>query len=80
MKFRELALFLEKLEKTSSRNEITQILSDLFKKTSASEIEKVVYLASGQLAPSYTGVNFNIAEKMMMRAIAKAYWKKIRLP
>src|SRR3989304_5081513 len=73
MKFRQLASYLEKLEATSSRNEITRILSDLFKETLEEEIDKVVYLASGQLAPSYMGVNFNIAEKMMMRIIAKAF-------
>ena len=73
MKFRQLASYLEKLEATSSRNEITRILSDLFKETLEEEIDKVVYLVSGQLAPSYMGINFNIAEKLMMRIIAKAY-------
>src|SRR3989344_3297670 len=73
MKFRELAFYLEKLEKTSSRNEITEILADLFKKTSVLEIDKVVYLALGTLAPPHVGIDFNVAEKMMMRAIAKAY-------
>src|SRR3972149_4852687 len=73
MKFRQLASYLEKLEATSSRNEITQILSQLFKETSEEEIDKVVYLASGQLAPSYMGIDFNVAEKLMMRIIAKAY-------
>src|SRR3989344_1596955 len=73
MKFRQLASYLEKLEATSSRNEITRILSDLFKETLEEEIDKVAYLASGQLAPSYMGINFNIAEKLMMRIIAKAY-------
>jgi len=73
MKFRQLAVFLEKLEATSSRNEITQILADLFKQTSEEEIDKVVYLASGQLAPSRVGIDFNIAEKLMMRIIAMAF-------
>ena len=73
MKFRQLASYLEKLEATSSRNEITQILSELFKKTSEDEIDKVVYLASGQLGPSYKGIDFNVAEKLMMRIIAKAF-------
>ena len=73
MLFRELAIYLERLEKTASRNEITQILADLFNKTSSIEIDKVVYLLSGQLAPTYKGINFNLAEKMMIRIIAKAY-------
>jgi DNA ligase-1 len=73
MKFRQLASYLEKLEATPSRNEMTQILSQLFRQTSEEEIDKVVYLASGQLAPSYMGIDFNIAEKLMMRIIAKAF-------
>lgn len=73
MKFSELAEYLEKLEKTSSRNEITVILSDLFKKTDSKEIDKTVYLLSGRLAPNYKAINFSIAEKMMFRILARAY-------
>lgn len=73
MKFRELASYLEKLEKTSSRNEITQILAEVFKKADKEGIDKVVYLLSGQLAPSYRGVVLNIAERMMLRIISRAY-------
>lgn len=72
MKFSELAKYLSKLEKTASRNEITAILSDLFKKTTAEEIDKTVYLVLGQLAPNYEGLVLNLAEKMMWRVIAKA--------
>jgi DNA ligase-1 len=73
MKFSELSTFLEKLEKTSSRNEITEILSQLFRKTSAQEIDKVTYLLSGQLAPNYQGIVFNLAERMMIKIISQAY-------
>lgn len=76
MKFRELALYLERLEKTSSRNEITQILADLFKKADPTEIDKIVYLVSGELAPNYKGIVFNIAERLMMQIIARAYGVK----
>jgi DNA ligase 1 len=73
MQFRELSEYLQKLEKTSSRNEITQILSDLFKEIDADEIDKVTYLLSGSIAPSYEGIEFNLAEKMMVRAVALSY-------
>jgi len=73
MKFKAFSQYLQRLEKTPSRNEITQILAELFKESSQKEIDKIVYLASGQLAPSYVGIDFNIAEKLMMRIIAKAY-------
>ncbi len=73
MKFVELATYLEKLEKTSSRIEITKILAELFRKTDAFEIDKTVYLLLGSLAPNYEGVVFNVAEKMIIKAIALTY-------
>jgi DNA ligase-1 len=75
MKFSELAIYLEKLEKTPSRLEITSILTDLFKKTDSSEIQKTVYLTLGVLAPNYEGVLLNLAEKMVIKSIASAYGK-----
>jgi len=76
MKFRKLASYLDKLEKTSSRIEITKILADLFKKTDSNEIDTVIYLVLGQLAPSYKGVILNIAEKMMIRVLGRTYGRK----
>lgn len=73
MTFQELAAYLEKLEKTASRNEITQILSELFKETKASEIDKACYLILGELVPSYQSIELNLAEKMMIRILAQAY-------
>src|SRR3989344_1998025 len=76
MKFEKLSVYLDKLEKTSSRIEITKILADLFKEARYEEIDKIVYLLLGSLAPSYEGVVFNLAERMMMRILAKAFGKK----
>lgn len=73
MRFKELSIYLEKLESTSSRNEITQILAELFKKSSAGEIDQIVYLVLGQLAPGYQGVVLNLAERMMIRVMAQAF-------
>ena len=73
MKIADFADYLARLDKTSSRLAITEILSDLFKKTDASEIKKVVYLILGSLAPRYETVVFNMADKVVARAIAKAY-------
>lgn len=69
------AHFLEKLEKTQSRIEITRILTDLFGQTSSAEIDKVVYLSLGILAPSYEGTILNLAEKTMIKVLAKTYGK-----
>lgn len=73
MLFRELSSYLEKLEATSSRLSITEILSDLFKKSDKDEIDIITYLLLGSLAPSYKNIVFNIAEKMMIRVLAKSY-------
>ncbi|OGM08073.1 hypothetical protein A2W13_02750 [Candidatus Woesebacteria bacterium RBG_16_36_11] len=79
MKFKELSLYLEKLEKTPSRNTMTGILADLFKKSQAKEIDKIVYLLLGSLGPKYEGIVFDMADKMILRAIAKAYDKDLSL-
>ncbi|HET7099424.1 MAG TPA: ATP-dependent DNA ligase [Patescibacteria group bacterium] len=77
MKFSTLAKYLEKLESTSSRLEITRILSELFKETNAHEIDKATYLALGTLAPNYESIILNIAEKMMIRVLVLSSGKDI---
>lgn len=73
MTFSELAKYLERLEATPSRLEITRILAELFKKAEAEEIEKTAYLVLGTLAPNYKGIVFNMADKLVIQAVAKAY-------
>lgn len=73
MRFSKLSEYLERLEKTSSRNEITVIVAEILKEVSAVGVDKVCYLLGGRVLPQYTGVEFNFAEKMMMRTIALAY-------
>lgn len=73
MLFSELAAYLERLEVTASRNEITRVLAEVYTKAGAEEAEPLSYLLLGQLLPSYRGVEFQIAEKMMIHALAEAY-------
>ena len=73
MSFSELAEYLQKLESTSSRNSITEILAEVFSKATPSEIDKICYLFVGRIEPQYTGVEFNFAERMMIRAMAVSY-------
>lgn len=73
MKFSRLAQYFSRIESTPKRLEITAILADLLKESEASEIDKICYLTLGQLAPLYEGVEFNLAEKMMVRVLASAY-------
>lgn len=69
----ELSAFLERLEKISGRIEMTRILTKLLDTCGSDEIDKVVYLSLGILAPNYEGVILNIAEKMAIKAVSLAF-------
>lgn len=73
MLFKDLAVYLEKLEKTDSRLEITKILADLFRQADDEEIDKLCYLILGYLAPPYKGIEFSLADKMMIRVLSVAF-------
>lgn len=73
MKFSELSEYLQKLEHTASRNEMVLILSELFKKVPPDVFDKVMYLLQGRAAPLYEPLEFGMADKMILRAVAKAY-------
>ena len=71
MKFRELAKYLEKLEKTSSRNAMTVILAQLFKKASPEDAKLIAYLSQGRLGPAFANPDTGVADKMMVRALGE---------
>lgn len=73
MKFSELSIFFEKLEKTSSRLSLIEILAELFKKSSASEIPMITYLVQGRVAPFFEPIEIGMAERTVAAAIANAY-------
>jgi DNA ligase-1 len=77
MTFRILAEYFLKLEQTASRNEMVVILAELFKEAAADEIDKVVYLTQGRVAPLYEPVEFGMAEKMVIRAMALSSHKSV---
>jgi len=72
MTFRQLSEYLFLLEQTSSRLKITEILAELFVKAQEDEMDRICYLSLGRLLPAYEGLEFQMAEKMMIRAITKA--------
>jgi DNA ligase-1 len=73
MLFKELAAYFEKIEMTTSRLTITQLLGELFNKVESEEIDKTVYLLQGRISPLYERVDFGVAEKMILRCISKAF-------
>ncbi|MEZ6255416.1 MAG: RNA ligase family protein [Patescibacteria group bacterium] len=73
MLFIEFAKYLDKLETTSKRLEITDILSDLIKDLSTNEAAQAIHLTLGQLKAPFESQKFNIADKMMVKAVSQAY-------
>jgi len=72
MSFKDLAFFFEKIEKTKSRLEITELLAKLFKKLNPNELEMTIFLLQGRVAPLYEKVEFGMAEKMVIKAVVSA--------
>lgn len=72
MYFKQLALVLSEMESVSSRLAITEKLAILFRDLSAEEIAVVPYLLQGRVAPAYTGIEFGMAEKSVVKAAALA--------
>ena len=73
MLFSELAKYFEKLEETSSRLALIDILADLFKQVKVTEVGHVSYLIQGRIAPFFEPLEIGMAEKNVAAAIAKAY-------
>ncbi len=72
MKFSQLAVFIEKIEKTSSRLSITHLLAELFNKLKPDEFDKTIYLLQGRVRPMYEPIEFGIGEKNVIRSVAVA--------
>ncbi len=73
MLFSKLTEYFEKLEQTSSRLILIDILSELFKAVRSSEIAQVVYLIQGRVAPFYEPIEIGMSEKLVAESIARAY-------
>jgi len=73
MKFADLAASLDKMEVTSSRNELVRILADVYRASSEDELEPVTYLIQGRLAPFFEPVEIGLGERLLMTAMAVAY-------
>lgn len=71
MKFSYVAQEFQKIEGESSRIKMTHLLGNLFKEADAQEAEIIANLSLGQLQPPYKAIQFNIAEKNIIKAIAQ---------
>ena len=72
MKFSIISDAFQKMEVTSKRLELTDILVGLIKEIPEDVISKAVYLIQGKLRPNFEGVELGIAEKLVMKAMSKS--------
>ena len=72
MKYATIVEAYEKIEGTTKRLEMTDYLVDLLKNTSKEIIDKVVYLTQGKIHPDFAGLEIGVAEKLAIKALARA--------
>jgi len=72
MEFSIIAEIFERMEGTTKRIELTNLLVELLKKTPKKIIPNAVYLLQGIIRPNFEGVELGVAEKLAIRAISKS--------
>ncbi|HEX9862724.1 MAG TPA: ATP-dependent DNA ligase [Candidatus Bathyarchaeia archaeon] len=72
MNYAVIADAYEKIEATTKRLEMTDLLVDLLKNTPKDVIAKVVYLTQGKIYPDFVGSEIGVAEKLAIKALARA--------
>ena len=70
--FGDFTRTIERIENTSSQNEIVAILSGLFKDIELEEIDKACYMVLGQIAPQYESIVRGLSEKTVQSTISLA--------
>src|SRR5436853_1127532 len=72
MQFAKVVEVYDRIEATTKRLEMTDLLVGLLRETPKEDLDKVVYLTQGRIRPDYEGVELGLAEKMVMRVLAQA--------
>jgi DNA ligase-1 len=72
MQFDELANYFEKLETTSARLKMYELIGELFSKVDPDEAAEIAYLLEARLLPAFKGVEIGMGERMVASAIAAA--------
>jgi DNA ligase-1 len=62
----------ERIEATTKRLEMTDLLVELLKNTPKNIIDKVAYLTQGRIYPDFVGIEIGVAERLAIKALAKA--------
>ncbi len=72
MDFSELAAYFDKIEKVSSRLEMTAILAEMLQKVPQKDMKNVIFLSQGTLGPRHAGLEAGLGEGLLEQGIAKA--------
>lgn len=68
MLFSDVCSVFEKMEATSKRLELTDMLAGLLAKA-GEDTERLVYLVQGKIAPDYEGIELGMSEKLIAKAL-----------
>ena len=77
MKYSILSNIFKKLDSTTKRLEMIEILIELFDITPIEDFRQVIYLTSGKIGADFKDLDFGFADKMVIKAIAKAVGKPV---
>ncbi len=72
MQFARVVEAYEKIEATTKRLEMTDLLVGLLREIPKEDLDKVVYLTQGRIHPDYEGIELGLAEKMVIRVLVLA--------
>ncbi|MCL2143670.1 MAG: ATP-dependent DNA ligase [Methanomassiliicoccaceae archaeon] len=70
MLYSDIASVFDRIERTSSRLEMTSILSDLFRTLDPLSLRNVVYLSQGKLHPDFFPQKLGMSDKLVLKAIS----------
>src|ERR671932_2185046 len=73
VRFSELVQYFRRLEETSGRNALVEILAELFARAPTEDVPPTSYLLQGRLAPFFEPVELGLGNNYVADAIALAF-------
>lgn len=74
MQFSQFAEKLKELEKISSRNDMTEVISGMLsdlRVENGEEVRPIMYMLTGRIVPIFIPLEFNFSTKLLIRALGK---------
>ncbi len=69
MQYADLADYYNRIEETTKRLDMTELLVELLREADADEVDAVAYLTMGKLGPAFTAEEVGLAEKLVLKAL-----------